>query len=268
MTTVPAVYQVQVSSIDSKKELIKRTFCKGASDDEMELFALICKRTGLSPEMRQIYPVPRDVKQPNGTWKKTFTFQTSIDGFRLIADRTGKYSPGREATYVYGENGKVISSTAYVKKQTPDGTWHEVSAIAHYEEYVQRNKEGKPSKFWEQMPHVMLAKCAESLALRKAFPAHLSGIYTSDEMSQSIPVSQEEPTPEIPEELTEAQCAMIDIILLENIDTKHIQKLYDRLKIDSLYDVNPKDFDRTISYLEKCVQAKKKEVTDGSANVA
>lgn len=168
-------------------ELWKRTFMKGASDDELILFEEICKRTGLSPEMKQIHPVPREDWK---TKKTVYTFQVSIDGYRLLAERTGNYAPGREPTFIYDDEKRLISATAYVKKRTSDGTWHEVAASAFYDEYVQTFKDkdsGKfePTKFWKTMEHNQLSKCAEALALRKAFPADLSNIYTLDEMKQA-----------------------------------------------------------------------------------
>jgi phage recombination protein Bet len=168
---------------DAKKlELLKTTICKGATDDEIELFLHAYQRTGLDPFMRQIYAVKRWDKVTN---KMVMTIQTGIDGYRLIAERTGKYSPGREPFFVYGNDGQIISATAYIKKQTTDNTWHEVAATAFFSEYCQKDKNGQPTRFWQQMGHTMIAKCAEALALRKAFPGDLSGIYTSEEMQQA-----------------------------------------------------------------------------------
>lgn len=164
------------ASDQSKLELLKRTMGKDLSNDELELFGHVCKRTGLDPFVRQIYPVKR---------KDKMTIQTGIDGFRAIAERTGRYSPGREPSYSYDNEGRIISSTAHIRKQTDDGTWHEVAATAFWGEYAQTNFEGKPTQFWAKMPHLMLAKCAEALCLRKAFPSEMSGVYTDEEMSQA-----------------------------------------------------------------------------------
>lgn len=176
------------SGFDNRQmSLLRDTICKGATPDEFQMFAHVCKKTGLDPFMKQVFPVRRwDAKLR----REVMTIQTSIDGYRLIADRTGRYAPGREPTFVERSDGTLLSATSYVKKQTADGTWHEVAATAYYEEYVQRftdksTGESKPTKFWADMPHSQTAKCAESLALRKAFPAEMSGIYTKEEMQQA-----------------------------------------------------------------------------------
>jgi phage recombination protein Bet len=167
---------------EEKIELMKRTFCKSSTDEEFALFLHACARTGLDPFMRQIYAV----KRWDGALKReVMSVQTGIDGYRLIADRTGRYSPGKETIFSYDENGWPVSATAFIKKQTPDGTWHEISATAYMREYCAYTEEGKPTHMWGTKPHIMLGKCAEALALRKAFPAELSGLYTKEEMEQA-----------------------------------------------------------------------------------
>lgn len=167
--------------------LLKRTYCNGATEADFKLFTLVCERTRLSPFAKQIYAVFRNDSK---TKTKVMTIQTSIDGFRLVAERTQKYSPGRATTFEYDENKKLVSATAYVKKMTPDGTWHEVSHTAYYDEFCQKTKnyqtgEMEPSQFWAKMPKVMLSKVAEASCLRRCFPMELSQLYVREEMMQA-----------------------------------------------------------------------------------
>lgn len=175
MQAVSKIEQMPSQFTQDQIQVLKNTMCKGISDNDFMIFSHICKRTGLDPFAKQIYAVARGGKM---------TIQTGIDGFRLIAERTGKYAPGREPVYAYNAEGKLLSATAYIKKQTQDSTWHEVSATAFFSEYVQIFN-GVPSQFWAKMPHGQLAKCAEALALRKAFPQDMSGLYSTEEMDQA-----------------------------------------------------------------------------------
>ncbi len=165
---------------DDQINLIKNTVCKGATDAELELFLYTCHRTGLDPLVKQIYAIKR--KSGNSY---IMTIQTSIDGLRAIAERTKKYAPGQATIFQYGERDQIVSATAFVKKQTEDGTWHEVGVTAFFEEYAQRFN-GELTKFWKQFPSVMISKCAEALALRKCFPFELSGIHTTEEMMNPL----------------------------------------------------------------------------------
>jgi phage recombination protein Bet len=162
-------------------DLVKRTIARGATDDELALFLYYARRTGLDPLSRQIHFVRRwdaDLGREVGT------IQTGIDGLRLIAARTGLYRPDPEAPrYAFKEDGTPQSARVRVHVYHPETqAWYPVEAEAFYEEYVQRKRDGIPTRAWARMPKLMLAKCAEALALRKAFPAELSGIYAHEEM--------------------------------------------------------------------------------------
>jgi len=187
-TAIVPSAQTGLTFPSEKVELLKRTICKGATDDELELFIHACQRTGLDPFMKQVYAVKR--------WqdgKDVMVIQTGIDGYRLIAERSEKYMPGREPTFAYDKDGYVISATAYVKKMDKNGQWHEIGATARFDEYVGTKRDGSPNQMWATKPHIMLAKCAEALVLRKAFPAEMSGVYTREEMEQAdnvVPLAQ------------------------------------------------------------------------------
>lgn len=155
---------------NDKLELIKKTVAKGATDLELELFLHACKRTGLDPLMKQIYCIKRGANM---------AMQTGIDGYRLIADRTGKYAGSDEPQYTVGGDGFPDVASVTVTKLI-DGMPCKFTASARWKEYCQES-----SPMWKKMPFLMLGKCAEALALRKAFPAELSGVYTHEEMMQA-----------------------------------------------------------------------------------
>ena len=169
-------------------ELIKKTICKDASDDELNLFIGTAKRMGLDPFAGQIHAVFRNSRTSKGGWEKKMTIQIGISGLRLSADRTGKYVPGRATEFVVNDDtGLPVSATAYVQKRVA-GEWHEVAETAHWDEFAQTTKDGKPASLWASKPRVMLAKCAEAMALRRAFPAELSDVYVREEVGELEPV--------------------------------------------------------------------------------
>lgn len=185
---VQAITAVGETYSEEKIALIKQTVAVGATDLELQLFLYTAKRTGLDPLTRQIYAIKRWNSQAG---KETMTIQTGIDGYRLIADRTNKLAGIADAVFDTEEAPHPGKATVTVTKII-DGMKCEFTASARWSEYVQTKKGGDPTAMWVKMPYLMLGKCAEALALRKAFPADLSGVYTFEEMSQADTESPKE----------------------------------------------------------------------------
>ena len=156
-------------------QLISSAIAPGCTNDELRLFAYACQRTGLDPFSKQIYAIKRGGKM---------TIQAGIDGLRAIAERTGQLD-GSE-TYWCGEEGDWkdvwLSSKPPAAAKTivhRKGSQHPFVGVARFADY------NAGQGLWSKMPAAMIAKCSEALALRKAFPADMSGVYSTDEMDQA-----------------------------------------------------------------------------------
>ena len=155
-------------------QLIATTIAPGCSSDELRLFAYACQRTGLDPFSKQIYAIRRSGRM---------TIQAGIDGLRAIAERTGELDGSH--TEWCGDDGQWadvwISAKPPAAAKTTiwrKGSSHPFIGVARFADY------NAGQGLWSKMPAAMIAKCSEALALRKAFPANLSGVYSTDEMEQ------------------------------------------------------------------------------------
>jgi phage recombination protein Bet len=153
------------------------------SDQELDLFAMVALRMRMDPFAKQIYAIKRQGK---------VTFQTGIDGFRSSAEETDQYRGSDEPVYgpMVGNPPHPEWARVVVHRELPDGSRIDQSATAYWDEYVVTGTQGFQ---WTKMPRVMLAKCAEAAAFRKAFPKRFAQVYESAEMQQADAAEQATP---------------------------------------------------------------------------
>jgi phage recombination protein Bet len=195
---------------------VRAVLAPDLTDDELKLFAMVANRSGLDPFAKQIYAVKR---------KGRVTFQTGIDGYRSIAARTGMYDGQDEPEFGPAVDGHPESATVRVYRK---GVTRAIAATAFWDEYKPApSNSGDGDIMWRRMPHVMIAKVAEALALRKAFPydpERREGIgadlYTADEMEQA-----ERPEPVARPTLAERAAANVAEVVSVTIEEPAVQVL-------------------------------------------
>lgn len=189
-----AVTSGQTSWTPEQRAALVQLGVQNATEGDLAVFLNYAQRTGLDPYARQIYMIGRNDRR-SGTVK--WTIQASIDGLRIVAQRSGQYA-GQVGPEWCGPDG--VWKDVWLHPSPPvaarvgvlrQGFAQPLYAVALVREY-QQEYNGKPTGLWASKPAVMIAKCAEALALRKAFPMDLSGLYTAEEMSQAdaeVPVA-------------------------------------------------------------------------------
>jgi len=182
MTAIANINQnsTALSFNNADKQNLKNSICKTLDENEFETFIKVCVDSRLNPFKRQIYAIKR-----NGKNGPQVTYQTGIDGFRAIAGRTGQHlntkvfwkAKGKDWVDFWEEDEAPVAAKAEVYK---NGCPEPFVATARFKSYQVRT-----NPLWASMPENMIGKCAEALALRKAFPEDLSGLNTSEEMNQA-----------------------------------------------------------------------------------
>jgi len=156
-------------------DLVKRTIANGATPAELQLYLYDCARQGVHPLDKLLHFTKRGGK---------YTPVTSIDLMRIRAAETGEYAGSDDATFStlnVRENEPPFSATVTVWRLV-QGQRCPFVATARWAEYYPGDAAGT---MWRKMPHTMLGKCAEALALRKGFPRQLAGLYAKEEMDQA-----------------------------------------------------------------------------------
>lgn len=161
---------------DQQRAALAQIGVDRAGPGDLAVFMHVSQRTGLDPFSRQIYFIQR-----GGKW----TIQTGIDGFRVIASRNHEYGgqvgpqwcgeDGVWRDFWFGNKPPVAARVGIVRHGWTEPVW----GIALHAEFTAGNS------MWKDKPAHMTAKCAEALALRKAFPHDLAGLVTDDEMGRA-----------------------------------------------------------------------------------
>ncbi len=154
-------------------------------EKEVDQFLLECQLYELEPLAGQIYAV----------WEnRVMRAVATIDGMRLLAERTGLYdgqsdpewcdAEGTWTDYWSAEDVPVAARVRVHRKTAKVPT----TGTANWHDFAPQGDAGGDS-LWDKTsgkPAHMLSIRAEALALRKAFPAQLSGLYTAEELGISL----------------------------------------------------------------------------------
>lgn len=171
---------------------------ENAPEGDLALFFHLAKRSGLDPFAKQIHMIGRRTKikvydpqrrQQVDDWVMKYTVQTGIDGYRVLGNRCAEERQDeldQDEPLWCGKDRQWVD--AWVDAETPPAAAKFVirkngkplCGTVMYAEYLQTDWNGNPNSTWKKRPAGQLAKCAEALAWRMAYPQDFSGIQLED----------------------------------------------------------------------------------------
>jgi phage recombination protein Bet len=232
--------QLTTTNINTEMlQALRNTVAPGLTEPEFLLFAEMCRATGLNPATKEIWAIKAGGR---------LQLMTGINGFLKIANSHPAFD-GMEVSHEW--DGKQLVSCT-VKVHRKDRKFPAI-ATAYMAEYC------KPSPIWKQMPSVMLAKCAKSLAIREAFIQELGGLYTAEEMPSSFAA----PVPQAPEGHEVVVSAKTGEVLgfksesatIEGLEPIKVPEKLTTRRVPTFYDISSlegKAKDKAAAYLRDC----------------
>jgi len=193
---------------EEKKVIMQQFFPQGTTNEQMQFCMNVAKELGLNPITKEIWFIERKSKV-NNQWTTKIEPMVGRDSYLKIAHRSGSFNGMETTSQVESvaklENGewvdkKDLTATCKVYVKGMDEPF---VAIVNYSEYVQKKSNGEVTKFWNEKPHTMLKKVAESQALRKAF--NISGAYAEEEIREDVNRGEDIPTIERKSEVIDAE---------------------------------------------------------------
>lgn len=197
-------------------KIVRQFFCPKATELEALAFAGYCKHTGLNPFLREVYLVKYDEAEPASmiiayqSFMKRAERAEGYGGFRagiVIAPRKPDLPPLDGAPDVPGIPAPFVAleGTLIPPEWELAGGWCVVTrqgrapvvATVRLEEYLQRRRDGKPTRAWDRMPATMIRKVPIGQAHRDAWPDEVAGMVLEEEGGARIEAGENLPLPDL-----------------------------------------------------------------------
>lgn len=142
------------------------------TQSEVTQFIEIAQGFGLNPFKREIYA---------SKYGNSFSVIVGYETYIKRAERSGRLSGWSVVTEGSISEGSLKAVITIHRNDFMHPFIHEV----FYNEYVQKTKEGRPTKFWSEKPYTMIKKVAMAQGFRLCFSDELGGMpYTAEELPE------------------------------------------------------------------------------------